>query len=128
MSARGADRDISAKETASLIASDKVEGTPVYRSNGDRVGTIERVMLEKRGGKIAYAVMTFGGFLGIGDDYYPVPWSLLTYDEDLGGYKADISDAQLRNAPKFRSDEAWAYGDRGREGEMFTYYGVTPYW
>jgi sporulation protein YlmC with PRC-barrel domain len=65
-------------ETTSLIGSDKVEGTAVYRSNGDKVGAIERVMIDKRSGKVAYAVMSFGGFLGIGEDYYPLPWSLLT--------------------------------------------------
>ena len=59
------------RETASLIGSDKVEGTPVYRSNGEPVGQIERVMIDKLSGKVAYAVMSFGGFLGIGEDYYP---------------------------------------------------------
>jgi len=68
------------RETANLIGSDKVEGTPVYRSNGERAGTIERVMIDKTTGKVAYAVMSFGGFLGIGEDYYPLPWSLLTYN------------------------------------------------
>src|SRR4051794_3459616 len=62
--------DLSKRETFGLIGSDKVEGTEVYRSNGDRVGTIERVMIDKLSGKVAYAVMSFGGFLGIGDDYY----------------------------------------------------------
>ncbi len=53
-----------------------MEGTEVYRSDGDKVGTIERVMINKRSGQVAYAVMSFGGFLGIGEDYYPLPWSL----------------------------------------------------
>ena len=75
------------RETASLIGSDKVEGTPVYRSNGDRVGQIERVMIDKLSGKVAYAVMSFGGFLGIGEDYYPLPWSLLTYNPRLEGLR-----------------------------------------
>lgn len=61
--------DAMVRETARLISSDKVEGTPVRRSNGDRIGTIERVMIDKRSGKVAYAVMTFGGFLGIGEEY-----------------------------------------------------------
>ena len=65
------------RETASLIGSDKVEGTNVYRSNGDKIGSIERIMIDKQSGKVAYAVMSFGGFLGIGHDHYPVPWSLL---------------------------------------------------
>jgi len=79
------------RETADLIGSDKVEGTDVYRSNGDHIGEIERVMIEKRTGKVAYAVMSFGGFLGIGEEYYPVPWSLLTYNEKLGGYEVNLS-------------------------------------
>jgi hypothetical protein len=112
--------------SASLIASDRVEGTPVFRSNGDRLGTIKRVMLDKRRGKVAYAVMSFGGFLGVGDDYYPLPWALLTYDEDLGGYKVDITDEQFKGAPKFQRN-SWDFGDRSREAELFGYYGMPPY-
>src|SRR3954468_21295351 len=100
-------RPLDQRETSSLIGSDKVEGTPVCRLNGDRVGTIERVMIDKLSGKVAYAVMSFGGFLGIGNDYYPIPWSLLTYNERLGGYEVNISEQQLKGAPKFRKDESW---------------------
>ncbi|HEY4114511.1 MAG TPA: PRC-barrel domain-containing protein [Rhizomicrobium sp.] len=120
--------DLSRRETFGLIGSDKVEGTPVYRSNGDRIGTIERVMIDKLSGKVAYAVMSFGGFLGIGDDYYPVPWSLLTYNERLGGYEVNISDAQLKGAPKFTADEPWDYDNRAAEQSLYSYYGATPYW
>src|SRR5258707_2677503 len=91
--------DVMVRETAHLIASDKVEGTPVRRSNGDKVGTIERVMIDKRSGKVAYAVMTFGGFLGIGDEYRAVPWSLLRYTERLHAYELNVTEYQLRNAP-----------------------------
>src|SRR5690606_18758888 len=89
------------RETFSLIGSDKVEGTAVYRSNGDKVGRIERVMLDKKSGKVAYAVMSFGGFMGIGEDYYPLPWSLLTYNPQLDGYEVNISEQQLKGAPKY---------------------------
>src|SRR5262249_26535307 len=89
------------RETEFLIDSDKVEGTKVYRSNGDKIGQIERLMIDKISGKVAYAVMSFGGFLGLGEDYYPVPWSLLTYNRELGGYDVDISDEQLKAAPKY---------------------------
>ena len=116
------------RETGSLIGSDKVEGTDVYNSAGDRVGTIERVMLDKFSGRVAYAVMSFGGFLGLGSDYYPLPWSLLTYNERLGGYEVNVTEDQLRRAPKFRKDEPWAYGSRDRESELYSYYSVTPYW
>ncbi|HTT85427.1 MAG TPA: PRC-barrel domain-containing protein [Rhizomicrobium sp.] len=120
--------DLSRRETGSLIGSDRVEGTTVYNSNGDRIGTIERVMIDKIGGRVAYAVMSFGGFLGIGSDYYPVPWSLLTYNEQLGGYEVNLTEQQLKGAPKFRKDEPWAYGSRDREAELYSYYDVTPYW
>ena len=111
---------------ASLIASDRVEGTPVYRLGGKRIGTIKRLMLDKRRGTVAYAVMCFGGFLGIGDDYYPLPWALLTYDEKLGGYQVDVTDEQLRGAPKFVQDK-WDFGDRSHEVELLGYYGFPPY-
>jgi PRC-barrel domain len=91
--------DIMVRETVRLISSDKVEGTPVRRSNGERIGTIERVMIDKRGGRVAYAVMTFGGFLGIGEEYRALPWSVLRYDEDLDAYELNLTDEQLRGAP-----------------------------
>jgi hypothetical protein len=118
----------SGRETAGLIGSDKVEGTAVYRSNGDRVGTIDRVMIDKHSGKVAYAVMSFGGFLGIGNDHYPVPWPLLVYSEDLGGYEVNITDAQLQKAPRFSQGESWDDYDRTRETALYTYYGMPPYW
>jgi len=86
------------RETESLIGSDKVEGTPVYRSNGERAGQIERIMIDKLSGKVAYAVMSFGGFMGIGEDYYPLPWSLLTYNPKLEGYEVNVSEQQLKGA------------------------------
>ncbi|MEA2971209.1 MAG: hypothetical protein QOE78_4470 [Alphaproteobacteria bacterium] len=94
------------RETASLIGSDKVEGTPVYRSNGDRVGQVERVMIDKLSGKVAYVVMSFGGFLGIGEDYYPLPWPLLTYNPRLEGYEVNVgerSSKARRNTPSTRA-------------------------
>ncbi|HEY1631370.1 MAG TPA: PRC-barrel domain-containing protein [Rhizomicrobium sp.] len=123
-----AGRDLSARESGNLIGSDKVEGTPVYRSNGDRIGTIERIMIDKLSGDVGYAVMSFGGFLGIGNDFYPVPWSLLTYNEKLGGYEVNLTEEQLKGAPKFRENDPWTYEDRARETALFNYYGATPYW
>ena len=116
------------RETAALIGSDKVEGTNVYRSNGEKVGQIERVMIDKISGKVAYAVMSFGGFMGIGEDYYPLPWSLLTYNTQLEGYEVNISEQQLRGAPKYSKHESWDWSDRARERKVYDYYGVSPYW
>jgi hypothetical protein len=120
--------DPSAREIGTLIGSDKVEGTPVYRSNEDRIGTIKRVMIDKLTGKVGYAIMSFGGILGIGDAYYPIPWSLLTYNEGLGGYEVNITEDQLKGAPTLRSGDEWSYADRAREAELLDYYGSRPYW
>src|SRR5262245_12691314 len=81
-----------ARETAGLIGSDKVEGTYVYDAKGENIGSIERVMIDKQSGQVAYAVLQFGGFLGIGSDYYPIPWQSLTYDTGLGGYHTNITE------------------------------------
>jgi hypothetical protein len=121
-------QDLSRRETGSLIGSDKVEGTAVYNFNGEHIGSIDRVMIDKVGGRVAYAVMSFGGFLGLGSDYYPVPWSLLKYNEQLGGYEVNLTEAQLKSAPKFRKEEPWAYGSRDSEAQLYSYYNVTPYW
>jgi len=116
------------RETVTLIGSDKVEGTALYRSNGDRVGKIERVMIDKISGKVAYAVMSFGGFMGIGEDYYPLPWPLLTYNPMLDGYEVNIGEQQLKGAPKYGRHESWDWSDRARDRKLNDYYGVSPYW
>ena len=113
------------QETAGLIGSDKVEGTNVYDAKGEKIGSIERVMIEKRSGQVAYAVLSFGGFLGIGNDYYPIPWSSLNYDTSLGGYRTNITERQLKSAPKY-SGNNWDWEDRERGRKVYDYYGV-PY-
>ena len=92
------------RETVSLIGSDKVEGTSVYGANDTQIGSIERVMIDKRSGKVSYAVLSFGGFLGIGDDHYPIPWESLKYDTNLGGYRTGITEQQLQGAPKYGNE------------------------
>src|SRR3984957_2001728 len=96
---------LEARETHGLIGSDKVEAPAVYRSNGDKVGAIARVMIDKLSGKVAYAVMSFGGFMGIGEEYYPLPWSRLPHNPQLEGYEVNISDQQPQGAPKNSTPE-----------------------
>jgi sporulation protein YlmC with PRC-barrel domain len=72
-------QSVATDETSTLISSDKVEGTAVYNREGEKVGSIHTLMIDKASGKVAYAVMSFGGFLGIGDRYHPLPWSVLDY-------------------------------------------------
>src|SRR5262247_1001236 len=112
------------RETVSLIGSDKVEGTPVYDAKGEKIGSIERVMINKRSGQVAYAVLSFGGFLGLGSDYYPIPWESLKYDTSLGGYRLDLTEAQLKNAPKY-TGESWDWNNRERGRKISEYYGAT---
>ena len=78
-----------------LIASDRIEGTLVRRPDGEKIGKIKRLMIDKEGGTIAYAVMSFGGLFGLGDNYYQIPWSLLKYNQSLDAYESDIPDEQL---------------------------------
>jgi len=116
------------RETHSLIASDKVEGTPVRRSDGEKIGTIERVMIEKRSGKVAYAVMSFGGFMGLGEEYYTLPWSVLKYNVELDAYELNLSEDQLRGAPRRTAEGHDASYDREWEEHVHRYYNATPYW
>jgi hypothetical protein len=88
-----------------LIESDRVEGTTVYDPQGKNIRSIKRLMIEKISGRVAYAVMSFGGFLGMGTEEHAIPWNKLTYDTRLGGYRTDITEQQLRGAPAFRAIE-----------------------
>ena len=111
-----------------LIESDRVEGTSVYDPKGNSIGSIKRLMIEKLSGKVAYAVMSFGGFLGMGEDEHAVPWNKLTYDTSLGGYRTDITEEQLRGAPTFYRDRDYTWNDRRRETELHDYYRAPYYW
>ncbi|MDN3564728.1 PRC-barrel domain-containing protein [Paeniroseomonas aquatica] len=119
---------VAIEETAQLIAAAKVGGTPVYNRHGDRLGTVDDVMLDKRTGRVAYAVMSFGGFLGIGERYHPLPWSMLNYDVELGGYLVDLDRDRLEGAPSFASNEDMNWADRNFGQRVSDYYGVRPYW
>lgn len=111
-------------ETGDLIASDKVEGTPVYNQAGDRLGTVRNFMVGKRSGKVAYAVMSFGGFLGIGESYHPLPWEVLTYDTSKGGYVVNLSREQLEGAPRYSGSQEPNWSDPGYGRGINDYYGV----
>ncbi len=92
-------------ETDRLIASDKVEGTAVFSRNGERYGSVYNFMVDKVTGQVAYVVMSFGGFLGLGERFYPLPWKTLTYDAERGGYVIDIDREQLEQAPSYAAGE-----------------------
>jgi len=105
-------------ETKRLIASNKVEGTPVYKRDGEQLGNVYNFMVDKYTGQVAYAVMSFGGFLGLGESYHPLPWKVLTYDTRLEGYVIDLDRERLKNAPRYDAGEEPfadpAFGQRPR--------------
>ena len=104
------------------------DGTYVYNTAGENLGHISDVILEKRSGKATYAVMSFGGFLGIGEEQHPIPWDRLDYDENRGGYVVDIPKATLESAPRHeRGRNDWT-SDRAYEERLHRHYGATPYW
>jgi hypothetical protein len=118
---------VQSRETVSLIGSDKVEGTDVYGADQKKIGKLERVMIDKISGKVAYAVLSFGGFLGIGEDYYPVPWVTLKYDPNLGGYLVNLTRDKLDKAPKYTQSTGWNW-TRENDQRVYDYYGASPYW
>lgn len=91
---------IETDESRRLIASSKVEGTAVYNPAGEQLGTIMNFMVDKVSGQVAYVVMSFGGFLGLGESHHPLPWRALRYDVRLGGYVVDIDPSTLADAPR----------------------------
>src|SRR5882724_6094906 len=112
----------------SLVASDRVEGTPVRRSDGSKLGTIERLMIDKISGNVAYAVLSFGGFLGLGEKHMPIPWSKLKFDATRESYQVDITDDELAKAPSYASDKDFDWGERSQELRVHDYYRARPYW
>jgi sporulation protein YlmC with PRC-barrel domain len=111
-----------------LIAADQVEGTSVYNPAGESLGSVEDVMIDKISGKIAYAVVGFGGFLGIGDRHYPLPWEKLKYDTNMGGYVVDLDRSMIEGAPSYSDTETVGWEDPAWGRRVNDYYGTRPYW
>jgi len=111
-------------ETSRLISSTKVEGTKVYGPDGEHMGSVDCFVVDKISGKVPYAVMSFGGFLGIGERYHPLPWAALKYDTGVGGYVVNITRDQLEAGPTFaRDEEPWSDPDYGRN--LHSHYGLA---
>ncbi|MBO1073895.1 PRC-barrel domain-containing protein [Roseomonas marmotae] len=112
-------------ETLSLISADKVGGTPVFGADGHRLGTIETLMIDKISGRVEYAVLSFGGILGIGARHYPLSWQHLHYDDALGGYIIPLVEQQLCEAPSFDPGEAVDLADTAWGERVHSYYGPS---
>jgi len=109
----------------SVISSELIRGTKVLNAQGEHLGTIMNMMIEKHTGQVAYAVMSFGGFLGIGEKYHPLPWGVLDYEVSKGGYVVDLDKRTLEGAPIYETNDAERWGDRGWRKRVDEYY--LPY-
>ena len=115
-----------ARESANLIAADKVEGTAVYNMAGENVGTIRNVMIDKLSGKVVFATMAFGGVLGMGQKYHALPWNVLTYNTNLGGYQLDVEREKLQQGPAATEEElTHNFQDRNWSRQVHEYYGSS---
>ncbi|HEX4857887.1 MAG TPA: PRC-barrel domain-containing protein [Usitatibacteraceae bacterium] len=119
-------------DTVELIAGSKVTGTTVYSEARDKIGEIDDLIIDKVSGQVIYAVMSFGGFLGMGEKYHPLPWNILTYDTEKEGYVIPLAKDLLKDAPAMTKSELeeLSVGDVGRT-QIFTYYspyGAERYW
>jgi sporulation protein YlmC with PRC-barrel domain len=112
--------DMDKMTTGNLINAEKVHGTTVYNAQGEKLGSIEDLVLDKIEGRVQYAILSFGGFLGMGDKHYPLPWAALKYDTRKGGYIVNLDKEQLETAPAYEADQQidWT-PDYGRRVDSF---------
>jgi len=114
--------------TTAILAS-KVRGTPVYDSSGNQIGTVEDVVLDKMSNNIMFAVLGSGGVLGMGEKYRPIPWSILDYDRDKGGYVVPVKKDMLDKAPAYRMEDLTSDDGEGAiRAEAFSFYQAEQYW
>jgi len=115
--------------TSAILAS-KVKGTSVYNHAGEKIGHVEDVVLDKNSDHILFAALGFGGVLGVGEKFFPVPWSVLDYSADKGGYVVPMSKVILENAPSYGLDDLTKHdGKLGAIRETsYDYYKVKRDW
>lgn len=117
------DQQANSKPKNRFVASNLMANPLVYNRGGHKLGTIHSFIVEKQTGQVAYAILSFGGFLGLGQKYHPLPWESLTYDLGRDGYLVTVDKAMLEGSPSYRPDDAPqfddAYGQR-----VSTYYGM----
>jgi len=119
----------SSGHTTAILAS-KVKGTTVYNNAGDKIGTVEDVVLDKLSNQIMFAALGFGGLMGIGEKYYPVPWSMLNYSQDKGGYVVPLDKSQIENAPAYDLKDLVKHDGSlgGIREKSYSYYNVDRDW
>lgn len=122
---RSTERPVERDESKHLISSEKVDGTAVYATDGEKIGQIHHFMVGKRNGRVEYAVMSCGGFLGLGAEYRPVPWDALKYDTDKGGYVLGLDKARIKESPSYEPEREPLW-DSSFGATVYGFYGI-PY-
>jgi hypothetical protein len=114
-----------------FITSSRVVGAPVFNTAGERIGHVDDLSVEKTSGQVIYGILSIGGFLGIGERFHPLPWSILTYDPGKGGFVVGIDKEVLKDAPSLTREELEDLGaGEALNGRVFDYYGAygaAPY-
>ena len=116
------------KKYRRVLAASTLAGDQVQNSAGEDLGTVDEIMIDIPAGKVAYAVLSFGGFLGMGNKLFAVPWSALRVDEDKKIFVLDVDKKKLENAPGFDKDNWPDMADDAWGTQIYGYYGAAPYW
>ena len=114
-----------------LVLSSRVLKEPVYNLAGTKIGHVSDLSIEKTSGRVIYAIMSFGGFLGMGEKFHPVPWSVLQYDIERDGFVVPLDEAVLKDAPSYSAEELRSLGGEDYREALLGYYsryGMGPYW
>jgi len=117
-----------AKKYRRVLAASTLAGDHVQNSAGEDLGKVDEIMIDIPAVKVAYAVLSFGGFLGVGNKLFAVPWNALRLDEDKKHFILDVDKQKLENAPGFDKDNWPDMADTSWGTRIFSYYGVAPYW
>jgi len=118
----------SGKAYRRVMSASSLSGDRVVNSKGEDIGKIDEIMIDTPTGRVAYAVLSFGGFLGMGDKLFAIPWSMLSLDEDNKVFRLDIDKERLKRAPGFDKDHWPDMADRTWGTSVYQYYGASPYW
>jgi sporulation protein YlmC with PRC-barrel domain len=116
------------RETSRLISSEKVTGSDVENTRGDSLGHIEEIMIDKISGRVGYAVLKYGSFLGMGGKLFALPWDQLKFDTNRNAYIVAIPEERLKGGPSFDSGTEPNWGDAKYAKEVHDYYGSTADW
>src|SRR5690349_3632051 len=111
-----------------VMAADTLDGDKVLSADGDDIGKIKDIMLDVRSGRVAYAVLSSGGFLGMGDTLRALPWNALTLDTDQKVFRVDITADRIKSEPGFNKDNWPSMADVSWGTSLHQYYNRRPYW